>query len=147
MDEFCIEKLFCKLSKSPLKGYILCLWSNIVGPKVERVWQNSREFIFSNELLQSVASLTLAGELCRNLSDECIDFKYFPIDEQHVCILSHIFVSMTSSGRSVHSLSMVLPIGIRSRQIELFCSPWVEASIKKFRTASEKVDILRLIKS
>ena len=112
MDGIYFEDLCDKSFKSPVKGYILCRWSNVFGPKVEKVWRSSTSFVFSSELLQSVASLTLAGEVCRN-PDDLIDIKYFPIEEQDVSVLSHVFVAMTSLGRSVHSLSFVLPFGMR----------------------------------
>lgn len=100
-------KLDKEISPDFISAFILCHWDNILGPRILNVWLGS-ECNLTEKMLHQVCSRSLSGEMCRDIQDSFIDFKFLDLADMDMILAGFVFVARGNTGLGVHSLSMLM---------------------------------------
>ena len=95
------ESVFCAIA--------LSTWDNILGPRVQHVWRfpNSQGLI--SDVLSHITRQVLSCEICRDLTNSAIDYKFYNLPDRGIIVPAFIFSAKGPCGLAVHSLSLILP--------------------------------------
>ena len=92
-----------------IKTVILCHWDNILGPKTLNTWEVEQRETTPNKVLTQLCSQLLSGEVCRDINENFVDFKFLDLVELDVILVGYVFVARGASDLSIHSLAFVIP--------------------------------------
>ncbi|XP_033736620.1 guanine nucleotide exchange C9orf72-like [Pecten maximus] len=101
-------KLDEEISPDFISAFIFAHWDNILGPRILNVWQGT-ECHLTERMLNQVCSRSLSGEMCRDIQDSFVDFKFLDLAEMDMILAGFVFIARGSSGLSVHSMSVLMP--------------------------------------
>ncbi|KAK3089158.1 hypothetical protein FSP39_001337 [Pinctada imbricata] len=88
---------------------VLSHWDNILGPRVIHVWNMSGNPVLHSATLNHITSQTLSGEICRDVYNNYIDFKFYDLAKDDIIVAAFIFTATGKNGAGVHALSVVIP--------------------------------------
>ena len=94
---------------SVLCAVVLSTWDNILGPRVQHVWKFPNSLAPKSDLLSHITRQVLSCEICRDLTNSAIDYKFYNLPDRGVLIPAFIFSAKGPCGLAVHSLSLILP--------------------------------------
>lgn len=97
------------LSHGFINSMLLCHWDNILGPRIIHLWTISGRMSYPVSTLMQICSQSLSGEICRDVYNSFIDFKFYDIPEKQVIVPAFIFTANKAGGPGVHSLSLIIP--------------------------------------
>ncbi|OWF55550.1 Protein C9orf72-like [Mizuhopecten yessoensis] len=101
-------KLEKELSPDFINAFILAHWDNILGPRILNVWLGT-DCHLTEQMLNQVCSRSLSGEICRDIQDSFVDFKFLDLAEMDMILAGFVFIARGNSGLGVHSLSVLMP--------------------------------------
>lgn len=97
------------IQESVFSAVGLSTWDNILGPRVQHVWKFPNTTGIKSDLLSHITRQVLSCEICRDLTNSAIDYKFYNLPDRGVVIPAFIFSAKGPCGLAVHSLSLVLP--------------------------------------
>lgn len=129
------------LYSSLFSGVLLSYWDNIMGPRVQRLWQGNEKVEITPDLISFVSSHTLNGELCRIREEGETDTKFYVLTDHGYFFFASVFLGMSKSGQTVFSLSFIMALQDLDRYLELqqFLNNQIAMLVMKFRVLQEKV--------
>lgn len=87
-------------------GVILLQWSNVVGPKTEKVWSSSDEATLDTKMQALIGRQVLNGEMGRDIP--VVELKWIALHRQ--AILCAAFLYNDPTAKSLCALVFVLPV-------------------------------------
>lgn len=129
------------LSHGFINSMLLCHWDNILGPRIIHLWTISGRVSYPVSTLTQICSQSLSGEICRDVFNSFIDFKFYDIPERQVIVPAFIFTANKAGGPGVHSLSLIIPKSNLSLylQIHQLLQRCFERIVGKLRIIMNKV--------
>lgn len=103
------KSVLTDISDSVFSAVALSTWDNILGPRLQHVWKFPNSPAPKSDLLSHVTRQVLSCEICRDLSNSSIDYKFYNLPDRGVIIPAFIFSAKGPCGLAVHALSLVLP--------------------------------------
>ena len=92
-----------------IHNIVLSHWDNILGPKVMHVWNLVPDSVQHSATLNQVTSQTLSGEICRDVYNSNIDFKFYDLPSSGIFVAAFVFTATGVGGPGVHALSVLFP--------------------------------------
>lgn len=103
------KSVLTDISDSVFSAVALSTWDNILGPRLQHVWKFPSSVAPKSDLLSHVTRQVLSCEICRDLCNSSIDYKFYNLPDRGVIIPAFIFSAKGPCGLAVHALSLVLP--------------------------------------
>lgn len=96
------------ISESVFCAVALSTWDNILGPKLQHVWKFPNSPAPKSDLLSHITRQVLSCEICRDLTNSAIDYKFYNLPDRGVIVPSFIFSAKGPCGLAIHTLSLIL---------------------------------------
>ena len=102
------KSILSDIPESVFSAVVLSTWDNILGPRVQHVWKFPDSTGTKSELLSHITRQVLSCEICRDLTNSAIDYKFYNLPDRGVLVPAFVFSAKGSCGLAVHSLFLIL---------------------------------------